>query len=392
MKILLLKIYRKFRDVKDSFFLALFRMFFKQEKAIIFDNFSGKGYGDSLKYIYLEVIKRKIDAKIYWVLDDNLYKNKPKDFPDNIHFVRYRSIQYLKAFALSKVWIRNSRMPIVLKKAKTQFYLNTMHSILPWKKVEFDVKRNKESSIPRMIILDNNNIDLMIASCEFKEKLLRESYRYTGKILRTVLPRCDCLYNISKEQINKLKIKYGIESEKKIVLYAPTFRDSKSTDVYSVDFASVLNSLSMKFGGDWIFIVRLHPSIMELSSIAIFNKNVIDGTSFGDAQEFLMISDVLITDYSSIMFDYMLTRRPIFLFATDYVEYIKERDFYYDFSSLPFTLCGNNKQLMDSIYKFDNDQYHENLEEYINKIGLYQNEKSSSEIVVDIISKELIKD
>lgn len=389
MKGIILEIYRGLREIRDNLLMDIFGLFCKREKAILFDNFCGNGYGDNPKYINEELNRRNCKVKRYWVVKKNLQKAILKEFPDDIIPVTYRSISYFKAAAVSKVWIRNSRMPIAIKKRQNQFYINTWHSIIPWKKVEFDVKREKTSNVSRMSLKDNANTDLMVASCEFKEQLLRTSYRYTGDVLRAVIPRCDCLRNLDFGRICAIKNKLGIPINTHVVMYAPTFRDSHRTDIYSVDYDKVLNALEKRFGKEWVVIIRLHPLMISYSDQIKYSEKIINVTAFSDAQELLMISDSLITDYSSIMFDFMLTQKPIFLYATDVEEYRAERDFYYEITELPFGLSDCNETLEKAILEFDENKFHKMLEIYSKKIGLFESDVSSSKIIADIIEKKL---
>lgn len=391
MKGFLLEIYRELREMRDNLLMGVFGLFCKRERAILFDNFGGNGYGDSPKYINEELNRRNCKAKRYWVVKKNLPEAISKEFPDDIIPVTYRSITYFKAAAVSKVWIRNSRMPIVIKKRKDQFYINTWHSIIPWKKVEFDVKREKTSNVPRMSLKDNVNTDLMVASCGFKEQLLRTSYRYTGEVMRAVIPRCDCLRNLDFDKICEIKNKLGIAINTHVVMYAPTFRDSHRTDIYSLDYDKVLDALEKRFGEEWVVIVRLHPLMLSYGEQIKYSKKIINVTAYPDAQELLMISDSLITDYSSIMFDFMLTQKPIFLYATDMKEYRAERNFYYEITELPFDLSDCNEALQGAILEFDENKYRKMLEIYEKKISLFESDVSSSKLIADIIEEKLGK-
>lgn len=379
-------------NAKTYFGIRLLHVFAKRKDQIVFENFGGKGYGDSLKYIHTALLKRNPDRKMIWVVNRALKRDVLNEFPGDIELVQQYSFQHLLAMAQSKIWITNFRMPYYCRKGKDQLYINTWHSVLPWKKVESDVMRRAgNENYIRRIQLDNRNTDIMVSSCRFKSELIRSSYHFEGRILETIIPRCDILLQNNPIIRDRICDKINISKSAKAALYAPTFRAAKKEDIsaYDVDYRKLKRALQSKFGGEWVILVRFHPSMMDLSN-DIQNEDVINVSYYADAQELLYISDVLITDYSSIMFDYMLTRRPVFLYANDVKEYSAERGVYFSLTDLPFPFSESNAKLEESIMQFDQDSYDRELDSYINQIGLYIHQKPSSEIIAQI-AEQFIK-
>lgn len=175
--------------------------------------------------------------------------------------------------------------------------------------------------------------DFWISNSDFETNVYKTAFWNVKD--ETVLlyghPRNDIFFDTKKMQMarQKVAVAYGAEG-KKILLYAPTFREDYRTDCYGLDFFHLAKHIKRRFGGEWVFLVRLHPRIRDMADeILPSAAGIVNATRYADMQELLAAADCLITDYSSCAFDFMLTRRPVFLFATDIHEYDTERGFYY---------------------------------------------------------------
>ena len=151
-----------------------------------------------------------------------------------------------------------------------------------------------------------------------------------------------------------------------------------------------MKELNEKYNKEWIVLLRLHPNIAHKSKELCekASNNIIDVSNYGDMYELMLISDILITDYSSVMFEFSFASKPVFLYANDLDEYIKDRGFYFDYNDLPYTIANNNEELINNITNFDNDIYQIKLKEFFDKIGLKETGKASKE-VVNVIEKEI---
>ena len=148
----------------------------------------------------------------------------------------------------------------------------------------------------------------------------------------------------------------------------------------------LLNALIERFAGDWVLMIRHHPRIAkeQISLIPHDNENIIDVTYYSDIQELLISADVVMSDYSSCIFDFMLTKRPAFIYATDIKKYNSERGFYYPLEATPFPIATNNKQLVQNIKNFDFKEYKQKVEIFLKEKGCIEDGKAS-ERVVDLI-------
>ena len=174
---------------------------------------------------------------------------------------------------------------------------------------------------------------------------------------------------------------YKLDKNINIAMYAPTFRRNNNLDVYNLDYEKCISALKNKFGGEWVIIVRLHPSISEKAKNIKYTNNIINGSIYDDMQQLLAATDILITDYSSSMFDFMITKKPIILYATDMEEYKKDRNFYFNIEELPFKVASNNQEMENGICEFDNKVYINKLNQFISRLDINENGVASYKVV-----------
>lgn len=350
---------------------------------IICNNFMGKGYGDNAKYIVDELIKQKVNCDIVWACKSEYAESLPEE-------VRIVSKWYktLYEFATAKVWVSNIRLPRYLRKRKKQFYIHTWHGGIGLKKVEKDAINALDKGYVKDAIHDAKQTDLMIANCQFMKNLYLKSFWYDGPVFSDGIPKQDVLLNKKAVINDDILIKYGLK-EFNLLFYAPTFRKNMTKEVYDIDFNSLINILNKKTNKKWKVIVKLHPNVKNPEEYISFNKNVINVSEHGDINDLYLISDILISDYSSTMFDFMLTNKPVFIFATDIEEYKKDRDFYLTFEELPFSLATNNNELLKNVESSDEKELIKNYKKFNKKFGV-TGKGDSSEKIVEII-KEKIK-
>ena len=339
------------------------------EKKIVFVSYYGAGYGDNPKAIADYIIENNLNFELVWLLDTN--KNDGLDMPKEVKKVKYGSIRSLYELSTAKVWVDNCRKQYFPKKKKGQIYIQTWHGSLALKKIEADAP-----SLPiqyvNMAKNDSSVIDVILSGCEFKTNVYKNSFWYSGEVLNIGTPRADVFFNEEKVLQNKKKVLdfYNLEDDVKILMYAPTFRQSHNLDIYKLDYSKLESILVHKFGGKWKIIVRLHPNIAHLADELQLPNTVLNVTSYKDMQELLCASDIVVTDYSGLMFDFYIMNRPLFLFCTDLEEYTsKDRELYFDFKELPFDLAKSNGELCDRIKEFDYQKSLSNVEIFRKKIG-----------------------
>lgn len=360
------------------------RIFKINNKKIVFVNFSGKGFGDSPKYICNELLKNNDGYDIIWVVKNK----KNENFPHKIRTVKIYSLKYFYDLATAKVWVNNSRFPLFVKKRKNQYYIQTWHGGLALKKIEYDAEEKLSEYYKKVMKKDNRQIDLMVSNSSFCTKMYRNGFKYYGEILECGSPRNDILINAKKSISEKVKQKYNIKNEK-IILYAPTFRKDYSKNPYDIDFINLEKKLKIKTNKKWKILIKLHPRIADISQKFITANNVINASEYDDIQELIIACDLLITDYSSTMFEAMIANKPVILYANDISDYNEERGMYFNFNELPFPLSENNKELDSIIENFNEKEIDDNYLLFKEKIGLHENGHASEEVCKRIL--EIIK-
>jgi CDP-glycerol glycerophosphotransferase len=376
----IIRVIKRFKNGNYCYFLFLFPI--KKNKIVFCSNY-GSGYGDNGKYIVEEIVRQKMNYDIVWILKRELIERT--QLPEKIRITKYGSLKALYELATAKIWIDNSRKTIYPPKRKNQFYIQTWHSPLRLKKIEKDA----ESTLSREYIenakRDSKNCDLMISGCNFSWEIYRNSFWYDGEILKLGTPRCDLFFSKNRNKKEKVIKALGLKNKAKLILYAPTFRNKVSADFYIFEYEKILEALKIKFGGEWKLLIRLHPNVASLANLIEYNNNVINATSYDDMQELLCASDILITDYSSSMFDMAIAGKVCFLYGKDVEEYRKkEREMYFDFSELPFDFAESFQELNDAIMNFNEEEYTNKIRKFFETIGLYENGTASKQLVSKI--------
>ncbi len=343
-----------------------------------------KQYGCNPRYLSDYLLANHPEFEIIWA-----FRNKvdTRHVDKRVKTVRFRSMEYLKAMATAEFLITNSRTDpyhIYWHKRTGQKYLMLWHGGIALKRIELDAKDKIGYIYMRKAMRDSALADLMIAGCRMQAQLFRTAFAYYGEVLECGTPRNDIFFRPDTFATFRQRVtaEYGIPSDNKIVLYAPTFRRSHSIEPYHINWDAVIKELKAKRQtNDVSVIVRLHPNLIgkvDTSSLTEF-PNVVDGTKYPDMQELLCASDLLITDYSSSMFDFAMLQRPCILYATDRHEY--DRGFYFDISNLPFPLAQNEDELLSAIRHFDMEQYSAKLNAFFTSaIGLFENGHASEAI------------
>ena len=305
-----------------SLVLYIFRIFPIKKNKVCFINFSGKGYGDNPKYITEEILKENEDIEIVWFVK-NIEKVK-KEFPSRVRLVKIFSLRYLYELATAKVWVNNSRFDQFVIKRKGQYYIQTWHGGLALKKIEYDAADKMSEYYHKVMKNDNNLMDVMISNSKFCTEVYRRAFRFKGDIKEYGTPRNDFLLQKHDDTITKIRNFFDIKEDNKILLYAPTFRDKYLKNPYDIDFERVKKELEDKTKQKWKIIVKLHPRIENPEDLIKFNDDIINATKYPDVQELIYSCDLLITDYSSTMFESLIANKSVILYANDIENYIND--------------------------------------------------------------------
>lgn len=356
-----------------------------QKNKIVFMNFQNK-YVCNHKYIAEEILREGLPIDLVWVVKN--VDEQREYFPENIRLVKRGSYAFFKECVSAKIWIDNAINFFYedVPKRKGQVLINTWHGSMGLKRIGKDDNKNKKW-VEKAKRCDKDT-DFLISNSTFENEVYRTTYWPTSEILEFGHPRNDIFF--IKDEIEKRKVrdkileKYNLPKDKKFVLYAPTFRDSGTLSCYDLDFDKLVETLKLKFGGDWVVLLRYHFklwSIREIHQRVSATKNVINATDYDDIQELMFISDIGITDYSSWICDFVLTGRPGFIFATDLEDYVKERGFYYPLEETPFPVTKSNDELFSNIASFDYARYGVKVERFLTERGCIENGEASQKVV-----------
>lgn len=363
----------------------IMRFFKVKDNKIVISSYFGRGYGGNSKYIVSSLFQQNVNYDIVWLVQDT-----KEEMPIGIRTVKYNSIKAIYELVTARLWIDNARKAEYVRKRKKQFYIQTWHGCLALKKIEKDAEKALPKYYIKSAIQDSKMANLMVSNSKFCTNLYKNSFWYNGKIIECGSPRNDIIVNYDEKSKKVIKGKFNIDNNIKVVLYAPTFRKNKNLDIYDVNYKKLTEVLNKKFGGGWCVMVRLHPGIAEKSNFINYNDYVLNASNYSDMQELLTISDILITDYSSSMFDFMLTKKPIFLYSSDMDDYIKDRDFYFDYYNLPFSIATNNVELGNNILSYNEKDYIGKVKSFIKENEIKEN-GNASVIIADIIKRVIIE-
>lgn len=334
------------------------------------------------KYVLNEIIQRNLDYELVWIA------HKPEMCQElldkNVKVVPLiDSDQVLEQLCEAKIIIYNDSLPITFVPRNDQVLINTWHGAINYKKIGYDGEIFNNDVEKELFKLVNPSPKYMVAGSEAFINSTSMAFGFKKEIfIKTGLPRNDVLF--SKVDKNELKRKLGLPLNKKICVYAPTFRKDNVASIFGLDLVLLKKSLQERFSGNWIVVFRGHVFTVNFWS----DQGFIDLTNYPDQQELLLVADVVVSDYSSIMWDASLRRIPVFIYCPDYCEYMQyERSFAFDMKKVPYPLCMNNNELAAAIINFDENKYLEDIEKHHHDCVSYDKGDASKQIV-DLVIKE----
>lgn len=330
------------------------------EKIILFEAYAGRSYACSPKAIYEEMLKdgRFDNYRFIWVFQD---VDKHSDIATKrTKLVKYRSRGYYRAFAVAGTWVVNSMPPLEIPKRNNQVMVQCSHGS-PFKRLRSDIVKNTQNALDsyddwiRKNQIDTVRYDYFISPSRFtSEKFISafqlKAMRKEDIVIETGYPRNDYLHTYREEDVVSIKQRMQIPADKKIILYAPTWRDDQFNDekgfVYKpqIDF----DQLRRVLGDEYVVLFRAHYLVAKSFEFSAYEGFVYDVSTVEDINEAYIVSDLLITDYSSVFFDYANLKRPIVFYMYDKEHYENDlRGLYLDLSELPGEVAGNQPELED---------------------------------------------
>lgn len=374
------------KKIQKGLAWLLYRALPVQKNKVVFTSFYGRGASDNPKAIVDGLAKCPEKLDIVWLAKDTAHAG----VPEGVRVVQYDTPAAIREMSTAKVWVDNCRKGARNKK-KGQYYMQTWHGFA-LKRIERDVadKLNtpENAAYAEYAKRDSAQIDAIISNSTFMTKIYQESFWYDGPVLEYGSPRNDILVHPSADAKKTIAKALHLPEDCRYIMYAPTFRADHSLDAYQLDYHAACHACEQRFGGKWIMLVRLHPGIMQLAKDLKFDNEVtFDATAFDDMQLLLSACDAVVTDYSSLMFDFALTRRPCFQFATDIDAYKTDRNFYFPIDETPFPLAKTNAEMVQHILDFDEAEYQKNWDAFYEKMGFCEDGQATQRCVQWILDK-----
>lgn len=309
------------------------------QTGILFESYNGKSTNDNPRALFEAALKIRQDIPLYWSVQDRTVEVPVGGVP-----VVEGTADWHRVLATTKVWVNNNNFPYYVRKRSDQFYLQTWHGT-PIKKLLWDIPRKQVPiTYRRLMKSEVPQWDLMLAQSEQAGERLKSGLGYDGPVRIMEYPRNNRLYT-AIEQTIEIREKLNIHPSDNVILYAPTWRDHRKWD-FNVKGGAFLDPIALAASTDSIVLVRAHHMV---SPGVPQGSNVKDVSFYPQVEELMAISDHLVTDYSSIAYDFAVTGRPVTLYINDFKEYSTSRGLYSHPADLPFEYTDDANVLADII-------------------------------------------
>ena len=335
-------------------------------------------YGSHARQITRALLKTRKDLDIVWIVDD-----MRAEVPDGVRMIYSGNRKrYVYEMETAKIWIFDDIISPQIRKRESQIYIQVKHwSSITLKKFYLeDHSTILTPEVEAAIKYDGARMDYLFSGSEFDEDSFQRGFLFQGENIRVGSPRSDILFDKSIRE--KVLRHFKLKDNAKICLYVPTYRleEVEKTRSMSIilDMEILLKILKDKWHGDWYLFVRLHPGLITKDTMLPDNRYIINAGKYPECEELVAASDIMITDYSSIMFEAAYKKEPIFLYAPDRRDYIGgERDLLIDYNMLPFPIAESNEELIRNIIKFEIEKYREEIGRFLDEYGVCEDGQAS---------------
>ena len=380
---------KKYKKICNKLYNKVFIKLPINKKRVMFESFLGRNVSGNPKYLYEQMIKDGLDNKydLIWILN-----NIDEPINGSGKKVKRKTLKYYYYMATSKYWIFNCRQADEIIKRKENIYLQTWHGT-PLKKLAMDMDnvnmagQTDINEYKEKFYNNSRRWDYLLIQNDYSREIFKKAFAFNKTILNGY-PANDILYTENnKKSIDKIKDKLNIPKNKKIILYAPTWRDDNfyKKGHYRMNIELDLDKMQKELGNEYIILLRMHYLITNNINIEKYKGFVYDYSQGYDIQELYLVSDILITDYSSVMFDYSNLNRPIIFFTYDIEQYRDAlRGFYFDFEEeAPGPLVVDTEGVIECLKSIDdiNKQYENKKERFYNKFCHIDDGNKAKEIL-----------
>lgn len=366
---------------------CLFRVYYifpiKNDK-IIFVSYGGNQYTCSPYAIYKELVDRYPNQfQIFWIS-----KTQEKAGLRNCDELLFpKGLKYWYHVLTCTVLIDNDGLPPYIPFRKNQYVVNTWHGGGLFKRTYGNVTKSESIYVKLLYKMCEGQTKLFLSSCRvWSERVARRAFYYNGEILSSGMPRNDIFFKDDNGVVKKVKSYFKIKASEKIVLYAPTFRGGvrnrfNTGSSYNLDVERLIRTLEDREKCKYVFIYRGHHAGRHET-----NVKYLDATNYPDMQELMAAADVFISDYTSALWDFSLTKKPCFIFATDFDEYVISPGFESDYREWPFPISKSNEELVEKIKSFNKQDYEKAVDHYHELYGSYEKGNATDVFIKHLIS------
>ena len=313
-------LYRTAKNMVVLFYRLMCWLFPVKANRIVFDSSLGKSYAGNPKHIYEHLVANGYDIKwdCIW-----FYEKEKYSIPGMSRQVQYGRMRYLYYMATAKVWVFDSRQPEFLIRRKGTYYIQTWHGT-PLKKLALDMEdvfmvgESDIFSYKEHFVKNVHTWDYLISQNPFSSTTFQRAFDFKKKMLEIGYPRNDILFRENTpESMRRYRRSLGLPLDKKVILYAPTWRDDEFSEDDKYEFRPQISfeTLQRELGDEYIMVVKYHYLIMDAVDWSPYEGFIYHFDQSRDIAELFLVSDILVTDYSSVMFDFSILRRPMFFFA-----------------------------------------------------------------------------
>jgi CDP-glycerol glycerophosphotransferase (TagB/SpsB family) len=318
---------------------------------IVYVAFRGH-FSDSPRAIYEALLARGVDATHTWLSAPHTQAT----FPDDVATVTFGSPESIAALEGADLVVSNDHIPLDWEKQPGTTYLQTWHGT-PLKRIHNDVRWAPEG---RLAYLEHDiaKWDLLLSPNSASTPRLRGAFGYTGAVHETGYPRNDLLSSPRADEVRAaVRADLGVSDDQRVVLYTPTWRDDlvfNKTGPQDFEFPVDLDDFTTRLGGDHVLLLRLHNMVMDRLEV-VDGSPVRDVCSHPDIRDLYLAADAMVTDYSSTMFDFAITGKPMLFFTYDLAYFRDElRGFYFDMEDVaPGPLLSTSTELVEAIADLD---------------------------------------
>ena len=331
---------------------------------VFFESYGGRSVSCSPKALYEAMLAddKYRDYRFVWSVREKEREQASREIGERTRIVIRGRREYYEALASSGTLILNTRLPEYVWPRRGQVYVQCWHGT-PLKRLGYDVQietanaLNTTSELASRFGLDSQKWTYLLSPSAYTSQHLCDAFglaseRRGSVVIEEGYPRNDALALADDTTVAAIRERLNLPAGKKVLLYAPTWRDDsyQSGVGYTFDYLLDLDLLQRELGDSWVVLFRAHYYIANQFDFSKYQGFVVDVSDVDDINDLYLAADVMVTDYSSVMFDYANTGKPMVLFVPDRKHYDEAiRGFYLDFDSIPAPMCETSVQVVEQL-------------------------------------------